>query len=281
MALNDCLHAVREFHQAIGAAVSAEPKLLDHRPDLTAQVAQAVRLASALSRASAQHGDDLLARAAMQLEEFAEWLEAHTAKDAEAAADAWGDRLYVLLGDAVAAGLPAREIFAEVHRSNMTKVTSRRGADGKAIKGTKFERPQFDLNPRCGATAAENTTLADRILDEPSWRVRLYHVDGDLAPLPAKGESVFGLQLTCLADESVAAVDEPDAAARIYFDVVSQYRHGVLQELNAPRAVRDHFASPAAVATQLKTITLPGNWFILDNDVETWLIAVDGDFDQT
>ncbi len=49
------------------------------------------------------------------------------------AADAWADRAYVLFGDAVAAGLPAAELFAEVHRSNMTKEPDSAGT-GKAVK---------------------------------------------------------------------------------------------------------------------------------------------------
>jgi predicted HAD superfamily Cof-like phosphohydrolase len=75
----------------------------------------------------------------MTLEELAEWLRAHAQQDLTAAADAIGDRLYLLLGDAVASGLPLTEIFRTVHSSNMTKMTG----VGKAVKGRSFRRPEI------------------------------------------------------------------------------------------------------------------------------------------
>jgi predicted HAD superfamily Cof-like phosphohydrolase len=41
---------------------------------------------------------------------------------------------YVLFGEAVTAGLPAGNLFAEVHRSNMTKQLDSAGS-GMAVKG--------------------------------------------------------------------------------------------------------------------------------------------------
>ena len=81
-------------------------------------------------------------RAAMAIEELAEWLLAHANGDLVAAADAWADRAYVLFGDAVAAGLPAAELFAEVHRSNMTKELVADGT-GKARKGAAYRPPEL------------------------------------------------------------------------------------------------------------------------------------------
>jgi predicted HAD superfamily Cof-like phosphohydrolase len=89
-----------------------------------------------------QQPGDLLSRLCLAMEELAEWSEAHAVGDLVAAADAWGDRLYVLLGDAVATGMPGQDIFAEVHRSNMTKD----GCDfteGKGSKRKKFQRPDM------------------------------------------------------------------------------------------------------------------------------------------
>lgn len=45
------------------------------------------------------------------------------------------------LGDAVAGGLPIGPIFAEVHRSNMTKAQA--ATDGKATKTARFQRPDL------------------------------------------------------------------------------------------------------------------------------------------
>lgn len=60
-------------------------------------------------------------------------------------ADAIADLLYVVYGTAVEFGLPIDKIFAEVHRSNMTKF--KHGAhfreDGKLLKGPGFEPPKI------------------------------------------------------------------------------------------------------------------------------------------
>ena len=51
-------------------------------------------------------------------------------------------RAYVLFGNAVAAGLPAAELFAEVHASNMTKDLVADGT-GKAKKGAAYRPPDL------------------------------------------------------------------------------------------------------------------------------------------
>lgn len=79
----------------------------------------------------------------MAIEELAEWIEAHCHQDEAAAADAIGDRLYVLLGDAVATGLNVESILDDVHRSNMGKVAIN-PQSGKAIKGDRYQPPKFN-----------------------------------------------------------------------------------------------------------------------------------------
>jgi NTP pyrophosphatase (non-canonical NTP hydrolase) len=67
-------------------------------------------------------------------------------------ADALADLTYVTLGMALQLGIPLDEVFAEVHRSNMTKTiggVQRRG-DGKILKGPYFEPP--NLAPILGLT---------------------------------------------------------------------------------------------------------------------------------
>ena len=49
-------------------------------------------------------------------------------------ADALADLLYVVYGTAVSFGLDIEPIFAEVHRSNMTKIGGHKRADGKWVK---------------------------------------------------------------------------------------------------------------------------------------------------
>jgi predicted HAD superfamily Cof-like phosphohydrolase len=57
-------------------------------------------------------------------------------------ADALADLLYVVFGTALSYGIPIDEVFAEVHRSNMTKSTEK-NEFGKTIKGPNFEPPNI------------------------------------------------------------------------------------------------------------------------------------------
>lgn len=141
MFLEGIINDVSQFHRTIGASIAAGPRLLAHEQARCREVANALHAIRTLCREAMTNGSDLFARVAMAVEELAEWVEAHERGDLVAAADAWGDRLYVLLGDAVAAGLPASDIFAEVHRSNMTKAAA--DTAGKARKGSSFDRPQL------------------------------------------------------------------------------------------------------------------------------------------
>ena len=139
------LQDVRDFHQIIGAEVAPDPCLLAHTEESARELAAAVR---EICDRFADHSDcrtSLMARSLMSLEEMAEWLEAHAENDINAAADAWADRLYVLLGDAVATGLPATKVFQAVHASNMTKA-ARDPRTGKGVKSSSYLAPQFDVN---------------------------------------------------------------------------------------------------------------------------------------
>jgi len=143
MQIQDAVTAVRHFHEAMAAPVADRPTLLAGNPKLARQTAKALAALACRTLAKAASSNDLLlSRAAMAMEELAEWLQAHANGDLVAAADAWADRLYVLLGDAVAAGLPAAALFDEVHRSNMTKEPDPQRT-GKAIKGPAYEPPDL------------------------------------------------------------------------------------------------------------------------------------------
>jgi predicted HAD superfamily Cof-like phosphohydrolase len=85
-------------------------------------------------------------RCALIEEEAAEFREALEAGDIVEVADAIADLLYVVYGAAVTFGIPIDEVFAEVHRSNMTKLGPD-GApiyreDGKVLKGPSYEPPE-------------------------------------------------------------------------------------------------------------------------------------------
>ena len=140
MQIDDAIQAVRLFHSKTASPIADHPRLLPGRNDRAEALAR--QLLAVKSEIQAGGDQLLLQRAAMAIEELAEWLQAHAEGDLVAAADAWADRAYVLFGDAVAAGLPAAALFAEVHRSNMTKEPVA-GESGKARKGPGYTPPDL------------------------------------------------------------------------------------------------------------------------------------------
>lgn len=84
----------------------------------------------------------------LQTEENEEYYAACCNDDAVEIADALGDQLYVLLGTIVAHGLEPKieEIFAEIHRSNMSKLENgepKYRDDGKVLKGKDYFKPNL------------------------------------------------------------------------------------------------------------------------------------------
>lgn len=141
LTLCDSIRLVRDFHSHIQAPVSTRPQLLPGHPGRTLGASVLVGgLAIDLAREAEGTKDLTLCRASMCLEELAEWLLAHSRHDLVAAADALGDRMYVLIGDAVATGLPIESIFQAVHASNMSKLKLVQSGLGKAVKGATFQR---------------------------------------------------------------------------------------------------------------------------------------------
>jgi predicted HAD superfamily Cof-like phosphohydrolase len=88
-------------------------------------------------------------RCALIEEEAAEFRAAVESGDLIGLADAIADLLYVVYGAALTFGIPVLEVFAEVHRSNMTKLDDNGlpvyREDGKVLKGPNFSPP--DLVP--------------------------------------------------------------------------------------------------------------------------------------
>ena len=143
MKIDDALAAVTAFHRQCGSPVADAPTLLDGDADAARELATTLAALAARTLKIGLSGDVLMLRTGLALEELSEWLFAHAEGDLPAAADAWADRAYVLLGDAVAAGLPASSLFEAVHTSNATKSPSP-GASGKAVKGSGYVPPDID-----------------------------------------------------------------------------------------------------------------------------------------
>ena len=102
---------LREFHELIPPAAPAVP---------TATISDEVR--------------ELRKR--LILDEVEELLAAIDAGDLAGIAKEGPDAVYTIIGTVVAFGLPWDRLFAAVHAENMTKDP---GADGKAVKGPRFQ----------------------------------------------------------------------------------------------------------------------------------------------
>jgi len=136
------MEMVRTFHDKINSPISHKPHLLD--PKYAEKLEEALKECSAKVRDIMIEHDVLSIRILLSLEEMAEWCHAHAQHDLIEVADAWADRLYVLLGDGVVTGMPAEPLFNAVHESNMTKeVGTKKGS--KAIKGPNFKEPDITL----------------------------------------------------------------------------------------------------------------------------------------
>ena len=135
-------NAVADFHNKVSSRVADTARLLECDRDNARQAAKELRQTLKVLAALDSSNSELMLRLEFAVEELCEWVEAHADADLVAAADAWGDRCYVLLGDAVATGMPVDDIFWEVHRSNMTKASAP-SSHGKGTKSDGFESPDL------------------------------------------------------------------------------------------------------------------------------------------
>ncbi len=107
---------VRDFHLKYGAPVRGTPGLITPK--------------------------DRLRRARLIFTEAAEFIEAADKEDLREMVDALADLLVVVYGAAVELGVDLEPVFAEVHRSNMSK-NGGKDAGGKILKGPDFAPPDI------------------------------------------------------------------------------------------------------------------------------------------
>lgn len=120
----DQLRMLEEFHRTFGAH-------LEHRP--TAELSP----------------ETIALRVSLIQEELNEYQVAAAERDLTGIADALSDLMYVVLGTYVSHGLQdvAEALFAEVHRSNMSKLDAAGQpiyrADGKVLKSALWTPPDL------------------------------------------------------------------------------------------------------------------------------------------
>lgn len=93
-------------------------------------------------------------------EEVGELRDAVVARDLVGVADALADIVYIACGTAQALGIPFDDVFAEVHRANMSKLGADGRpllrADGKVLKGPAYIPPDVaGVLRRSGAEASD------------------------------------------------------------------------------------------------------------------------------
>lgn len=145
MSIAFAMSKVAHFHKQIGAPMSHGPSIpqCDHQ-QATEFAKQLYAMRDSVRDAATESNCPMLQRATHSIEELAEWLEAVGKNDIVALADAWADRMYVLLGDAVVNGLPAQALFDEVAKSNLTKMQKVTDGHRKAVKGEDYQRPAIE-----------------------------------------------------------------------------------------------------------------------------------------
>ena len=122
--MSDAIRKVQQFHEAFGVPIADRPT--------AALSAELVAL-----------------RVRLMEEELAEYKAAAEAGDLVAIADALTDLAYVLFGTYISHGLQdaAEALFAEVHRSNMSKLDENGQPiyreDGKVLKSERFTEPEL------------------------------------------------------------------------------------------------------------------------------------------
>lgn len=119
------ISCVKQFHTAFQLGIKEEP---------TADIG--------IEKARLRHE--------LMREENQEYLDACEKGDVVEIADALGDQLYVLCGTMLEHGMQnvIEDVFAEIHRSNMTKLGADgkpiyRESDGKVAKGPNYTRPDL------------------------------------------------------------------------------------------------------------------------------------------
>ncbi len=167
----DSLDLVEEFHRAFDipdAPRPTMPDMSDHVRFLLYDVAvRANEMAKELLEEASTDGSGLLLRLHLCMEELSELAEAMAERDNEGALDALCDMRYVADDAILHLGFASvfRKAFAEVHRSNMSKLVDGvpiKTEAGRILKPESYTKP--DLREMAGVTKlTEEVTVNTRL----------------------------------------------------------------------------------------------------------------------
>lgn len=147
----DMLGMVKEFHQKNGLPVGATfPETHELSSIATSELIDLVDLLRRYASKCLDYHfkyltlkDFRLFRMHLMLDELAEFAEGLASLDLVKSADAIADLHYVNTGNAVVLGLPLDKLFAEVHRSNMTKSIVLETETTRRDKGPNYSPPDI------------------------------------------------------------------------------------------------------------------------------------------
>lgn len=133
---------VHEFHRAMGVMSGdvRSPRMLtpdEARLRLALNLEESAELAAALGSDGEAVARINAAIASLKVDTFS------FPPDLTEAADAVIDIGYINYGTADIMGLPYDDLFAEVHRSNLSKIGGTLRADGKILKPSSYQPPQI------------------------------------------------------------------------------------------------------------------------------------------
>ena len=153
-------------------------------------------------------------------EEVSELHEAVEKGDIAKIADGIADIAYVVVGTAVAYGIPFDAVFAEVHRSNMTKINT--PAEAKLVKGPGYEPPRIaevlaslDRDDGCLThVPMVCTTCRKPVRQVPGiWAATVWaHADdGDARDCPDRGAHLTGTPVMAMVEAGNENVPRKEA----------------------------------------------------------------------
>lgn len=134
---------VEDFHRATGATIGDKPGIRDARLRIDLIHEEWEEFANALGFVDASGEDGYEAYDTAGSKAWTKEGLRVLPPDLEKAIDALADLLYVVYGAAVTFGIDIEPFFAEVHRSNLTKIGGPVREDGKRLKPDTYEPPNL------------------------------------------------------------------------------------------------------------------------------------------